>query len=258
MPARQAFSTAWVSGSSLVVLHAVGAVGQVQHPDRVLRVVVAVRHDPVDRGDDLRDVDGALRCRHLDAGQPGTGRDALELPAREQRRRVVAGDDAGHVRAVTERVQVPLRFRLALERQVRAVDDVAVGQPAHRHHAGVDQSDSDALARDSPAVHPVGADDRGDVVQVGDALVGDPAGRAEQALRRAGDQRGDATDQATHRAEQAAEQPGLRGCRAAGAQGQGQDRGGGDRRDGPGGAAPTRHRIPLMDVRPRAGRRLLL
>ena len=54
--------------------------------------------------------------------------------------------------------------------------------------------------------------DRGDVVQLGDALVGDPAGRAEQALRRAGHQRGDATYQAADRAEQAAEQPACAGA----------------------------------------------
>ena len=46
-------------GADLARLHGVGAVGEVQHAD-VQAVVAAVGDDPVDRGDDLRDVDGAV------------------------------------------------------------------------------------------------------------------------------------------------------------------------------------------------------
>ena len=42
-------------------------------------------------------------------------------------RRVAPGDDPGHVRAVAEAVQVAQVRRLALQRQVRPVDDLAGG-----------------------------------------------------------------------------------------------------------------------------------
>ena len=60
---------------------------------------------------------------------------------------VAAGDDAGHVRAVPEGVEVAQVRLLRLERQVRAVHDlVRRGEPSTGSDAGVDQRDVDALA----------------------------------------------------------------------------------------------------------------
>src|SRR4051794_37901325 len=85
----------------LVALHTVGAVGQVDDTD-VHAVVVAVLHDPVDAGDDLADVDGAVVRTDLHTQQLRAGGDALEAGGGA----VVAGDDAGHVGAVAEAVVV--------------------------------------------------------------------------------------------------------------------------------------------------------
>ena len=78
MPLRQAASTACGERVEPVVLHAVGAEGQVEHPD-VQAGVVAVLHDPVDGGDDLGDVDGAVGGGHLDVDDAGVGGDADEV-----------------------------------------------------------------------------------------------------------------------------------------------------------------------------------
>ena len=83
--------------------------------------------------------------------QAGVGGDADEVPgvvllARGDLR-VAPGDDAGHVGAVAEGVQVAKVGRLRLERQVRAVDHLAgLVQPLDRGDAGVDQRHADALA----------------------------------------------------------------------------------------------------------------
>ncbi len=92
-----------------VVLRRVGAERQVEHPD-VQAGVAGVRHDPVDGGDDLRHVGVALRVGQLEAHDPRAGRHAevasvLRRVRRGRRAGVAAGDDAGHVRAVTEGVQ---------------------------------------------------------------------------------------------------------------------------------------------------------
>src|SRR5207237_9832377 len=111
---------------------AVRAVGQVDHPDRVGRVIVAVGDHPVDTRDHLRDVDHTFRAADLHRRQLDPGRHAPE-PGR----RIVAHDDPGQVGTVPERVEVAQLRRLGLERQVRAVDDVVGGQAGYRYHAGV-------------------------------------------------------------------------------------------------------------------------
>src|SRR3712207_9296806 len=57
------------------VLGRVGAVAEVDHPD-VEVAVVAVLHDPVEGGDDLGDVGGAVGGAGLDAHDAGLGGDA--------------------------------------------------------------------------------------------------------------------------------------------------------------------------------------
>ena len=139
-----------------VVLAAVGAEGQVDHADRVPRIVVAVRHDPVESGEDLRDVDGAVGGADLDRGEHGAGRDPV--------------DDAGQVGTVPVRVQVPRVAVHAVQGQVGSVDDVVGAQPRYRYHAGVDQRDPDPVAGAPGVPQLVGADHAGDV--------GDRGGRA--------------------------------------------------------------------------------
>ncbi len=76
---------------------------EVQHLD-VHAVVVAVLHDPVDAGDDLRHVGRTVGRADLDVDDPRVGRDADELGRVTQVAGVTAGDDPGHVRAVAVRV----------------------------------------------------------------------------------------------------------------------------------------------------------
>ena len=98
-----------------VVLPGVGSEGQVQDPD-VASAGVGVRHDPVDPGDDLRDVGVAEAVGDLDADNPGGGGDTQQpggLPT----------DDPGQVGPVAEAVNV-LRAGPRLERQIWAGHDV--------------------------------------------------------------------------------------------------------------------------------------
>ncbi len=137
--------------------------------------------DPVDRRDDLRDVGGAVGVRDLDADDARVRGHAEEVVAASAgllgvHARVAAGDDARHVRAVTERVEVAGRLVLRLGGEVRAVEDLALaGQALHRRHAGVDDRDVDALARAALRPHRADADELGDVAQrvrVGGGVVG--------------------------------------------------------------------------------------
>ena len=129
-------------------LRAVGAVGEEQ--DAHVEVpVVAVLHDPIDRGDHLRHVDAAVGGADLEAQDPRVGGHAEEV------RRVArvgagdgvaaaAGDDAGEERAVAVRVEVPHVRVLRLEAEVGPVDDLARRREAlHRDHARVDDRDVD-------------------------------------------------------------------------------------------------------------------
>ena len=94
--------------------------------------VLRCSDDPVDGGDHLGDVDRAVGCRDLHVDEPRAGRDADEAALRrlferasvERDRRVAAGDDAGHVRAVAELVDA-VGGVAGAEREVRAVHDVA-------------------------------------------------------------------------------------------------------------------------------------
>ena len=146
----------------------VGAVGEVQHPDREAGVV-GVLHHPVDRGDHLGHVAAAVAGGHLERDQPGVRRDPGEPSGgrrgvlRAGRHHVAAGDDRGQVGAVAEAVQVPQVRLRRLQRQVRAVDHVAAGQPGDRGDPAVDQGDVDPLAR--PALLPgaVGRGEAGDL-----------------------------------------------------------------------------------------------
>src|SRR5829696_5498038 len=123
-----------------VALDTVGTERHVQHPD-VQTVLVAVLDDPVDGRDGLRDVGLTLGVSDLDADDAGVRRHADEVrrvPAHRGRGGVTAGDDAGHGGPVTVGVEV-LRRAAGLERQVRAVDDLArPGQPVDRDDARVD------------------------------------------------------------------------------------------------------------------------
>jgi hypothetical protein len=165
-------------GVELVVLHAVGAEGQVEDPDVHARVV-PVLHHPVDRGDDLRHIGGAIPVGDLHADDPGAGRHADEVVLDSlldgQRGRIVAaGDDAGHVGAVPERVDVTSRVLLRLERQVRSVQDLARGaQSVDLGDAGVDHGDVDSLAGEAVVpVFPRAGDLLGDVVHRPEVLLG--------------------------------------------------------------------------------------
>ena len=134
-----------------VGLGRVRPVGQVDDPD-VHAVVGLVLDDPVDRGDHLADVHAAVGDADLEADDPGIGGDAAEARGRRVRvrrreRRVLAGDDAGHERPVAVRVEVPEGRVLRLEREVRAVDDLARrGEALDRADARVDERDVDAGA----------------------------------------------------------------------------------------------------------------
>ena len=101
---------------------------------------------------------------------------------------------------VAERVEVARGVGLALERQVRSVDDVGA-EALDLYDAGVDESDADPAAGDAAGIELVGPDDGSHVVEARLGVVVDPAGRTEQAAQGAAQQGGDAAEQA---AEQSA------------------------------------------------------
>ena len=100
-----------------VRLRRVRAVRQVEDAD-VQAVVGAVLDDPVDGRDDLRDVHATVGDADLEADDPCAGGDAAVVLAG-------AGDQPGHRGAVAVGVEVPELRRLGLEREVRAVDELA-------------------------------------------------------------------------------------------------------------------------------------
>ncbi len=108
--------------------------------------------------DDLRDVGGAVGVSQLQADHARVGGDAHEWLGADRRDArvhtgVTSGHDAGHVRAVTEGVQVAQRRNLGLERQVRALNQlVAALEAGHGGHSGVEQGDVDALSGDAAVV----------------------------------------------------------------------------------------------------------
>jgi hypothetical protein len=101
-----------------------------------------VLDDPVDRRDDLRDIHGSVGGTDLQRDELGVRGHAHEAGTGG----VATGDDPGHMGAVAVGV-APLQVRrLTLEREIRAVGDVAGGESVHGRDAGVDERDADALA----------------------------------------------------------------------------------------------------------------
>ena len=150
MPFRHAFSTAWVSGSTSYSVRAVHAVRQVQDA-HVHAVVAAMRDDPVDRRDHLRDVDsaGPVACTNVQDARVGGHPEEVERAARVglYHLLVPACDDRSHVRAVPVSVEVAQAADGRIERDVEAIDDLAGSQKArHGCNTGVDHGDIDAGA----------------------------------------------------------------------------------------------------------------
>ena len=111
---------------------------------------MAVLHHPIDRRDHLRDIGSSAAIRNLERHDPRARRDPHETGrlapvVRATRRRVTPGDDAGHVRAVAERVEVAQVVLLGLEGQVGAVHELVRGvESLDRRDARVDHCDVDA------------------------------------------------------------------------------------------------------------------
>jgi hypothetical protein len=96
----------------LARLNAVGAVRQGNDLDREVEVVRAMGDHPVDAGDHLGHVHGAVGGPDLHRDDLRAGSDAVELVLLGD---APAADDAGQVRAVAVPVQVPLGRVLAVE-----------------------------------------------------------------------------------------------------------------------------------------------
>lgn len=106
---------------------------------------------PVDAGDDLRHVGGAMGIGHFDVDHVGVRRGTDELACvlavlRGREGGIVARDDPRHVGPVAETVEVGQARRLRVEGDVGPVDDLAGAQSLHRRDARVDEGDADALA----------------------------------------------------------------------------------------------------------------
>ena len=146
------------------------AVRQVEHLDVQLGGVVG---DPVDAGDHLGDVDGARVVGHLHRHDARPRRHTHEpLGVRGGLRRVGArrgaGDDAGHVGAVAERVDEAGLVDAGLSRQIDDGDDL-LRERLDRRDAGVDHGHVHAGPVDAPLPQCAGTD-----------LVDDPIHRTER------------------------------------------------------------------------------
>ena len=135
-----------------VVLHTVGSEREVEDTD-VEAVGITMLDDPVDPGDDLRDVCRSRPVCDLDrndagiGGETGKARAMAHLGAAVPGNVISAGDDAGQVRTVTVAVQVATLILLRIERQIRSVDELArSAQAFNRRHARVDHRDVDVAA----------------------------------------------------------------------------------------------------------------
>src|SRR5205823_4737399 len=120
-----------------VVLGRVGAEREVEDLDAV---VVAEGDGPLDGGQDVGDVTGAVCTGDLDRDELGLGGDTLVRPVGGG---AVAGDDPGHERAVAEVVGV--RVGVVRAGEVDSADHPA-GEVGHRGDAGVDEGHGDAVA----------------------------------------------------------------------------------------------------------------
>ena len=140
----------------LVGLHRVGAEGEVDDTDPGAVGGRRVLRDPVEAGDDLADVGAAVGRRELERLESASGATpsctdglSVAIPARVRVDRVVCGDDAREMRAVTVGVLVDQVGAVRLDRQVRAVVQlVRAVQAGDLGRAGVEQGDADALAGD--------------------------------------------------------------------------------------------------------------
>ncbi len=135
--------------------------------------------DPVDGGDDLRDVDGAGVVADLDVDDSGPGSDAGDVGT------VVAGDDAGHVGAVSVGVAEAEVVVGGVEGEIGAVENLVAGETVDRHGAGVDHGDVDALTGVAGGVRPVGPHELVEIGQRSGGALGAVAGgrRAVEADR---------------------------------------------------------------------------
>ena len=130
-----------------------------------------VLHHPVDGGDHLRDVDGAVVVGDLELDQPGVGGHPEVVrgvgrvlrPARP--RRLAAGDDPGHVRAVAVGVDGLVERVLRLEGEVGPDDHLGrrSSSAGDGRDAGVDQRDVDPGARPAGLPQRLRAGHAGDV-----------------------------------------------------------------------------------------------
>ena len=123
-------------------------------------------HYPIDGCNHLRNVDRAFVVGHLDVENRRTRSNAVEetlaLPCRTGIS-AVTGDDARHVSAVPERIEVQEVGILRFKREIWTIDHFSrSGQTRHRHHPGVNESDShtftvgvgpDGLRLDGLGVH---------------------------------------------------------------------------------------------------------
>ena len=163
------------------VLGRVGAVGEVEHPD-VHPVVVLVLHDPVDGRDHLGHIDAAVGVGNLEGddagigGHPPVGR-RRGGGVRRRDGAVLAGDEPGHERAVTVRVELGQVRRLRLHREVGAVDHLAGRVEArNRRDARVDDGDVDTGTGPAGVPPVLGAGDGGGGVhrvRIGGRVIGD-------------------------------------------------------------------------------------
>ena len=140
-----------------IVLCAVGAERQVQDAD-VQTAVLPVLHDPVDRGEHLRDVGRSVRVGDLDAQDASVRRHAGEVLGvmSDGTARVAPGDDSREVGAVPVGVEVAQVRPLRLEGEVRAGDDPArLCQPVDRHDSRVDERNVHAFPGEARSEHVV-------------------------------------------------------------------------------------------------------
>ena len=113
-------------------------------------------HDPVEPRDHLRNVGRTDGVAHFDIENLGVGghpeEEVLAGAWAEVGRGTVvaAGDDSGHVGAMPKEVEIAEVLVGAVEGEVWPVDDFPLAHESiDRHHAGIDESDGDALPRES-------------------------------------------------------------------------------------------------------------
>ena len=122
-------------------------------------------HDPVDGGENGAEVGVAVGVGDLDRHEAGAWRDADEAARHGrivgvQSSAVAAGDEAGHVRPVAERVGAEQTAHARLGRQVGAAQQAGADEAVDRHDAGVDEGDVDAATGEPSPPEGGGAGER--------------------------------------------------------------------------------------------------